>query len=50
MLRALRDQTGGPSRTVRVLAVVVVVGMVALASPVIPAVLAPALRWLVGVL
>ena len=50
MLRALRDHTGGPSLTVRVLAVIVVVGMIAVASPVVPAVLAPTLRWLVGVL
>ncbi|HSF27347.1 MAG TPA: hypothetical protein VLC50_07520 [Actinomycetes bacterium] len=50
MLRAMRDQTGAPSKAIRVLAVIVVIGMIALASPVIPAVLAPALRWFLGVL
>jgi hypothetical protein len=50
MLRAMRDHTGGPSLKIRVLAVVVVLGMVALASPIIPAVVTPALRWLLGVL
>ena len=47
MLRSLRDAEGGPSMGVRVLAAVVVLGMIVLTAPVV---LVPLLRWLAGAL
>ncbi len=47
MLRNLRDAEGGPALGVRVLAAVVVLGMLLLAAPVV---LVPLLRWLADVL
>ena len=47
MLRMLRDPgTGGPSRMVRLIALVVAVGMLALSTTA----LSPVLRWLLDVL
>lgn len=46
MLRQMRDPaTGGPGRPVRLLAGVVVVGVVGLAAPVAIDVVAPAVEW-----
>ncbi len=47
VLRSLRDAEGGPSLGVRVLAALVVIGMLVLAAPVV---LVPVLRWLAGAL
>lgn len=45
LLRSLRDpDTGGPSRGARLLAALVVVGMLALTAPV----LYPAVAWVLG--
>ena len=46
MLPALRDHTGKPAAPLRLLAVLVVLGMLVLAAPV----LVPVLRWLTDVL
>jgi len=44
MLPALRDQRGRPAAPMRLLAVLVVLGMLVLAAPV----LVPLLRWTMG--
>jgi hypothetical protein len=44
VLPALRDRDGGPAVAVRVLALLVAVGLVALAAPAA----VPVVRWLVG--
>ena len=46
MLRTLRNSHGGPAIRVRVIAALLVLGMVALAAPAI----IPVLRWLLGIL
>ncbi len=46
MLRSLRDADGGPALTVRILAALVVIGMLVLTAPVV---LVPILRWLAAV-
>ena len=45
MLRALRDPEGGPALRVRLVAALLVLGLVVLAAPVV---LVPLLRWLLG--
>jgi hypothetical protein len=51
LLRMMRGRrTGGPSVVARVLAVLVVAGMVALAAPMLAAPAVAVVRWLAGVL
>lgn len=45
MLRMMRGPDGGPGAGVRILAALVVLGLLAVAAPLI----VPLLRWLVGV-
>jgi hypothetical protein len=47
MLSSLRNSEGGPALRVRIIALVLVVGLVLLSAPVV---LMPALRWLIGLL
>lgn len=46
MLPALRDKRGKPAVPLRILAALVVVGMLMLAAPVLEPLVAPVLRWL----
>ncbi len=46
MLGTLRNADGGPALRVRVLAVLIILGMLALSAPVV----VPLVRWLLGAL
>lgn len=50
MLRLLRNSSGGPAFHVRVLAALVVVGMLGLAAPLLAMIVGPVVRWLLAVL